>query len=123
MSRPHTLFRKVGDEEGGRPTILYDEVDTLFGSKVQDTRRNPRSLERRATVAEQSPVAAWWWARRCERRKFQRTVRSHSPGIGNLPDTIASRSILIEMRRRAIDERCGAVQASSAFVRGEEYLR
>lgn len=34
---PAYLFRKVGDENGGRPTILYDEVDTLFGSKVQDT--------------------------------------------------------------------------------------
>jgi len=34
---PAYLFRKVGDEDGGRPTILYDEVDTLFGSKVQDT--------------------------------------------------------------------------------------
>ena len=30
-------FRKVGNEEAGLPTILYDEVDTLFGSKVQDT--------------------------------------------------------------------------------------
>ena len=34
---PAYLFRKVGDVEGGLPTILYDEVDTLFGSKVQDT--------------------------------------------------------------------------------------
>ena len=32
---PAFLFRKVGDEDGGRPTILYDEVDTLFGSKIR----------------------------------------------------------------------------------------
>ena len=34
---PAYRFRKVGNEEAGLPTILYDEVDTLFGSKVQDT--------------------------------------------------------------------------------------
>ena len=33
---PAYLFRKVGDQENP-PTILYDEVDTLFGSKVTDT--------------------------------------------------------------------------------------
>ena len=34
---PAYLFRKVGDDERRSPTILYDEVDTLFGSKMQDT--------------------------------------------------------------------------------------
>jgi hypothetical protein len=34
---PAYRFRKVGNEEAGLPTILYDEVDTLFGSKVQYT--------------------------------------------------------------------------------------
>jgi hypothetical protein len=57
---PAYLFRKVGDEECGRPTILYDEVDTLFGSKVTDTgevRALLNAGHRRGAVA-----------RRCERR-------------------------------------------------------
>ena len=32
---PAYLFRKVADEEG-RPTILYDEIDTVFGPKARD---------------------------------------------------------------------------------------
>lgn len=29
------LFRKVGDDENGRPTILFDEIDTVFGPKAK----------------------------------------------------------------------------------------
>ena len=32
---PAYLFRKVADE-AGRPTILFDEVDTVFGPKAKD---------------------------------------------------------------------------------------
>ena len=32
---PAYLFRKVGGEDG-RPTILYDEIDTVFGPKAKD---------------------------------------------------------------------------------------
>ena len=32
---PAYLFRKIGAEEG-RPTICYDEIDTVFGPKAKD---------------------------------------------------------------------------------------
>jgi len=32
---PAYLFRKVSDP-GGAPTILYDEIDTVFGPKAKD---------------------------------------------------------------------------------------
>ena len=32
---PSYLFRKVGAAEG-RPTILFDEIDTIFGPKAKD---------------------------------------------------------------------------------------
>ena len=32
---PAYLFRKVGSEDG-RPTILFDEIDTVFGPKAKD---------------------------------------------------------------------------------------
>jgi hypothetical protein len=32
---PAYLFRKVADEDG-RPTILFDEIDTVFGPKAKD---------------------------------------------------------------------------------------
>jgi hypothetical protein len=34
---PAYLFRKVSDE-AGPPTILYDEIDTLFGPKAKTTK-------------------------------------------------------------------------------------
>jgi len=34
-STPAYLFRKVSDE-AGTPTILYDEIDTVFGPKAKD---------------------------------------------------------------------------------------
>jgi hypothetical protein len=32
---PAYLFRKVGDPDGA-PTILFDEIDTVFGPKAKD---------------------------------------------------------------------------------------
>ena len=32
---PAYLFRKVSDEAGA-PTLLYDEIDTVFGPKAKD---------------------------------------------------------------------------------------
>ena len=32
---PAYLFRKIGQEDG-RPTVLFDEIDTVFGPKARD---------------------------------------------------------------------------------------
>ena len=44
---PAYLFRKVSDPDG-LPTILYDEIDTVFGPKAKEQRRDPRHAQRRA---------------------------------------------------------------------------
>ena len=41
---PAYLFRKVGDEDGA-PTILFDEIDTVFGPKAQGQRGDPRPAQ------------------------------------------------------------------------------
>jgi hypothetical protein len=33
---PAYIFRKVGDQENGPPTLLHDEIDTVFGPKAKD---------------------------------------------------------------------------------------
>ena len=101
---PAYLFRKVGDEEAGLPTILYDEVDTLFGSKVQDTgevRGLLNAGHRRGAVAGRCVVIG----KKVVTEEIPAYCAVALAGLGNLPDTIASRSILIDMRRRAPDER------------------
>ena len=100
---PAYLFRKVGDEDGGRPTILYDEVDTLFGSKIQDSgeiRGLLNAGHRRGAVVGRCVMVG----KKVQTEEIPAFCAVALAGIGNLPDTIASRSILIEMRRRAPDE-------------------
>jgi Protein of unknown function (DUF3631) len=100
---PAYLFRKVGDEEAGLPTILYDEVDTLFGSKVQDTgevRGLLNAGHRRGAVAGRCIIVG----KKVMTEEIPAYCAVALAGLGNLPDTIASRSILIDMRRRAPDE-------------------
>jgi hypothetical protein len=100
---PAYLFRKCGGEDGP-PTILFDEIDTVFGAKAREHE------ELRALLNSGHRVGAK--AGRCVvRGKTVETEEISSyaavalAGLGWLPDTILSRSIIIRMRRRAPDER------------------
>ena len=100
---PAYLFRKVGDQENP-PTILYDEVDTLFGSKVTDTgeiRALLNAGHRRGAVTGRCIIIG----KRIETEEIPAYCAVALAGIGDLPDTIGSRAIIIDMRRRAPDER------------------
>ena len=100
---PAYLFRKVGDQDNP-PTILYDEVDTLFGSKVTDTgeiRALLNAGHRRGAVTGRCVIIG----KRVETEEIPAYCAVALAGIGDLPDTIGSRSIIIDMRRRSPDER------------------
>jgi hypothetical protein len=99
---PAYLFRKVSDE-AGLPTILYDEIDTVFGPKAKDNediRGMLNAGHRRGAVAG-----------RCITRG-NNIVTEELPaycavalaGLNDLPDTIRTRSVIIRMRRRAPGE-------------------
>ena len=100
---PAYLFRKVGDEETGRPTILFDEIDTVFGPKARDS-ADVRGLlnagHRRGAVAGRCVVRG--------KQVFTEELPAFAPvamaGLGDLPDTLMSRSVIIRMRRRAASE-------------------
>jgi hypothetical protein len=94
---PAYLFRKVGAEEGA--TILFDEIDTVFGPKAKENEEIRGLLNaghRKGAVAG-----------RCVARG-QTVMTEEIPayaavamaGLGWLPDTIMTRSVLIRMRRR-----------------------
>jgi hypothetical protein len=98
---PAYLIRKVGEDP--LPTILYDEVDTLFGSRMQDTgeiRGLLNAGHRRGAVAGRCVVIG----KNVHTEEFPAYCAVALAGIGRLPDTVASRCILIQMRRRAPDE-------------------
>ncbi|MEV6259277.1 DUF3631 domain-containing protein [Streptomyces sp. NPDC051784] len=96
------LFRSVSSGNG-KPTILFDEIDTVFGPKAGDNEELRGFLNaghRRTGVTY-----------RCIGDGGQQTVQAFPSycavavaGLGSLPDTILSRAVVIRMRRRARNE-------------------
>jgi hypothetical protein len=100
---PAYLFRKVGSEQG-LPTILYDEIDTVFGAKAKDNEEVRALLNaghRKGAVAGRCVVHG----ATVLTEEIPAYCAVALAGLGWLPDTILSRSIVIKMRRRAAGER------------------
>jgi len=102
-STPAYLFRKVSDE-AGTPTILYDEIDTVFGPKAKDNediRGMLNSGYRKGATAGRCVIRG--------KSVFTEELPSYAAvalaGLDDLPDTIMTRSIVVRMRRRAPTER------------------
>ena len=84
------------------PTLLLDEVDTAFGGN-KDAAESIRGILnagfRRGGIH-----------RKCHSKSYEiQEFKAFGPkvfaGIGTVPDTVASRSIVIEMKRKAPEER------------------
>ncbi|WMD09758.1 DUF3631 domain-containing protein [Streptomyces sp. FXY-T5] len=97
------LFRAVAGIDGKRPTILFDEIDTIFGPKAGENEQLRGFIN--AGHRRNRPMF------RCVGDGANQTVQAfHSyaavavAGLGYLPDTIRDRSVNIRMRRRARNE-------------------
>jgi hypothetical protein len=114
---PAYLFRKVGSPEG-RPTILFDEVDTIFGPKAGD-HEEVRGLlnagHRKGAVAGRCAVRG----KIVETEEIPAYCAVALAGLGNLPDTILSRSVVVRMRRRAPDEQVEPFRRRLLLEEGE----
>jgi hypothetical protein len=87
---PAYLFRKVGGEDGP-PTILFDEIDTVFGPKAkehEEIRALLNSGHRRGAVAGRCLVRG----KIVETEEISSYAAVALAGLGWLPDTILSRS-------------------------------
>lgn len=103
---PAYLFRKVGDD-GTKPTILFDEIDTIFGPKAKDNEEIRGLLNaghRRGAVAGRCVVRG----KVIETEEIPAYCAVALAGIGDLPDTLLSRSVVVRMRRRAPGEQIEA---------------
>ncbi len=99
---PAYLFRKVGGEEG--VTLLYDEIDTVFGPKARENEEIRGLLNaghRKGAVAGRCVVRG----KNIETEEIAAYSAVALAGIGWLPDTILSRSVIVRMRRRHAGER------------------
>jgi hypothetical protein len=98
------LFRRVGNAEDGVATLLVDEVDTIFGPKARENEEVRGLLNaghRKGAVAGR--CVAHGSAVVTEEIPAYAAVAL--AGLGWLPDTLLSRSVIIRMRRRRADER------------------
>lgn len=95
------IFRSIGDEHP--PTLLIDEADALFGTRRaaennEDLRALLNAGHQRGQTAlrcvgpQQTPT------------EFSTFSMAALAGIGDLPDTITDRAIVLTMRRRRSDE-------------------
>ena len=100
---PAYLFRKV-DDAAGTPTVLFDEIDTVFGPRAKDNEELRGMLNagyRRGATAGRCVVRG----ENIETVEFPAYCPVALAGLGDLPDTILGRSIVVRMRRRAPNER------------------
>ena len=96
------LFRKVSDPEG-LPTILYDEIDTVFGPKARDNediRGMLNAGHRSGAVAGRCVVRGT----EVHTEELPAFCAVAMAGLNDLPDTIMSRSITVRMKKRAPSE-------------------
>jgi hypothetical protein len=102
---PSYLFTRVASEDGP-PTVLFDEIDTVFGPKAKDNNEDVRGFlnagHRKGAVFGRAAYLGNG-KRRVEELPAYCAVAL--AGLGWLPDTILSRSVIIRMRRRHADER------------------
>jgi hypothetical protein len=99
---PAYLFRKVADE-AGKPTVLFDEIDTVFGPQARDNEEIRGLLNaghRRGAVAGRCVMRG----KIVETEELPAYCAVAMAGLGDLPDTILTRSVIIRMRRRAPGE-------------------
>src|SRR5215203_6506553 len=99
---PAYLFRKVSDS-AGPPTILYDEIDTVFGPKAKDNediRGMLNAGHRRGATAGRCVVKG----KIVETEELPAYCAVALAGLNDLPDTIMTRSVVIRMRRRSPSE-------------------
>jgi hypothetical protein len=114
---PAALFRLVGSEESC--TLLFDEVDVFFGNRAkehEELRGLLNAGHRRGAMAyrcvgEPSKMRV---------EEFPAFCPVALAGIGDLPDTILDRAILIAMRRRAPGEAVQSFRRREVQPQAEE---
>ena len=99
-STPAAVFRSITEEP---PTLLVDEADTIFGSpKMAEKNEEMRGLLNAGHQRDRYVLRVV--GNDHTPRKFHTFAMAAIAGIGDLPDTIMDRSIVIRMRRRAEGE-------------------
>lgn len=99
---PAALVRSIDEKDP--PTLILDEADTVFGPKKQ---RAEGSEDLRG-ILNSGHSRGWpyirWDANKRQAEHCATFAMAVIGGIGNMPDTIEDRAVVISMRRRATGE-------------------
>ncbi len=99
---PAAIFRSITEENP--PTLLVDEADTIFGSpKMAEKNEEMRGLLN--AVHQRNRYVTRVVGNDHTPHRFATFAMAAIAGIGDLPDTIMDRAIVIRMRRRAEGEK------------------
>ena len=99
---PAAIVRLIAKE---RPTILYDEIDAVFGNaKAQEANADLRSVLNGGYRRGAKVHRCTTHGKTVGIEALDAFCAVAVAGLRELPDTIASRAIIIRMKRRAPDE-------------------
>lgn len=97
---PAYLFRKIAEEPDFPPTVLFDEIDTVFGPKAGDheeLRGIMNAGHRKGATAGRCVIRG----KEIITEDLPAYCALAVAGLGDLPDTILTRSVIVRMRRRS----------------------
>ena len=100
---PASLIRRLGDNPENRPTLLVDEVDTIFGPKAkehEEIRGIINAGHRRSGKSTRCVQQGNQWIV----QDFPAYGAVGLAGLDDLPDTIMSRAIVVALKRRRPSE-------------------
>jgi hypothetical protein len=111
------LFRLVGSEDG-LPTVLFDEIDAVFGPRAKENEELRGLLNagyRRGNKTYRCAIHGG----RVDVEEIEAYSAVALAGIGDLPDTILTRSVIVRMKRRAPGERVEPYRYRTCGAEGE----
>jgi hypothetical protein len=94
------IYRSIG--AGASLTLLVDEADTIFGGKQAESNEELRGLLNAGHQRNRPTLR--WNSNRDQVEKIDTFCMAALAGIGQMPDTIEDRAVVIRMRRRAPGE-------------------
>jgi hypothetical protein len=116
---PAALFRSVSDLEQ-QPTILYDEIDTVFGPKTKENNEEVRAFLNAGHRRSGEAFRCVGMGTNQTVKKFPTFAAVALAGLNDLPDTIGTRSVIIRMRRRKRSEKVESWRARHNEVEGHQ---
>jgi hypothetical protein len=99
---PAALVRLIGDDP---PTLLIDEIDTVFGKKASENHEDLRGILNAGHQRNRPYLRCVGVGASQHVESFPSFAMAALAGIGGLPDTIEDRSVIIRLRRRAPGEK------------------